>query len=207
MENKFDFRLNIDYIQIMNEKLKELREKRGLSQAEVALEIGVSRQMYNKYERGDTEPSLSSIKALCKLYAVSYEELLDSSEKEKSSLTYKINESYGSQMVASPGEKYGISSSAFGTENYFVQIMNLLPHLLLSEKSRLLTAVSQSITEDVEAQNKTRKSQAMKVNQKDVYFPTDEEYRDGMKKFFNYAKSKHFTSNGEKWTREDMHER
>lgn len=191
----------------MKNKLKELREKRGLSQAEVAQEIGVSRQMYNKYERGDTEPSLNSVKALCTLYAVSYEELLDSGTEQKSSPTYTIKESFNNMHVSSPASEYGTSASAFGTENYFAQIIALLPHLLLSEKSRLLTAVSQSITEDVEAQTKGRKSQPMKVNQKDVHFPTDEEYKKGLEELFNYAKSKHFSSNGAKWTREEMHER
>lgn len=197
----------------MKEKLKELREKRGLSQAEVAQEIGISRQMYNKYERGDTEPSLSAIKALCTLYAVPYEELLDSISSE-SAKTYKITDSVSDMVVSSPAVPYGAiktsptsSPSPYGTENYFAQIMSLLPKLLLSEKSRLLTAVAQSLTEEVEVQSKSRKSQSMKVNQNDVYFPTEEEYRQNMTAFLDYAKSKHFNSNGENWTREDMHER
>ena len=194
----------------MNNKLKELREKRGLSQAEVAQEIGISRQMYNKYERGDTEPSLSAIKALCTLYAVSYEELLDSEP------AYKIKDSVSDMIVSSPAVPYGaINSSSsplspispYGTENYFTQIMSLLPKLLLSEKSRLLTAVAQSMTEEVEVQTRSRKSQPMKVNQNDVYFPTDEEYEKNMTEFLNYAKAGHFSSNGDKWTREEMHER
>ena len=95
----------------MKEKLKELREKRGLSQAEVAQEIGISRQMYNKYERGDTEPSLTVIKGLCTLYAVSYEELLDSNsysaftvenESKKTESVYIIADSTGDMGVSSP---------------------------------------------------------------------------------------------------------
>ncbi len=201
----------------MKSKLKVLREKRGLSQAEVAQEIGISRQMYNKYERGDTKPSLSSIKALCTLYAVSYEELIDSvdsidstkideteaKEPEKDTSLYKIENSYGLMAVAS-------SHVAYGTENYYSQIIQLLPHLLLSEKSRLLTAVAESMTEEVEIKTKEsreRKSQPMKVNQIDVYFPTEEEHKENLAEFLQYANSNHFTSNGKKWTREEMHER
>lgn len=190
----------------MNEKLKELREKRGLSQAEVAQEIGVSRQMYNKYERGDTEPSLSSIKALCRLYNVSYEEILDSGYDSKTSLVYDIKESICEKAVESPAVSYGIkkaSSPAFGTENYYAQILNLLPHLLLSEKSRLLAAVAQSLTDEVEG----KRTQLKKVDQSKVYFPTHEESEKGLNEFIEYAHSKHFNSHGEKWTREDMHER
>ena len=86
----------------MNNKLKELREKRGLSQAEVAQEIGISRQMYNKYERGDTEPSLSAIKALCTLYNVSYEELLNSPAYSDSPV-YNIDQSFGKKVLDYPG--------------------------------------------------------------------------------------------------------
>lgn len=201
----------------MKSKLKELREKRGLSQAEVAQEIGISRQMYNKYERGDTEPSLSSIKALSTLYAVSYDELIDSAdsmdstkidetkaeESEKGTAVYKIDNSYGAMAVASP-------PVAYGTENYYAQIIQLLPHLLLSEKSRLLTAIAESLTEEVEIktrESRERKSQPRKVNQKDVYFPTEEEFRHGLEESSKYADSIGFNTHGGKWTREEMHER
>lgn len=190
----------------MNDKLKELREKRGLSQAEVAQEIGISRQMYNKYERGDTEPSLSAIKALCTLYDVSYEELLNSANDVNSSPLYNIDQSIGEKSVESPAVPYGVknaSSPAFGTENYYAQIINLLPHLLLSEKSRLLSAVAQSLTEEVEG----KKSQPMKVDQSKVYFPTHEEYEKGMAELLKSAKSSHYSSHGVKWTRDEMHER
>lgn len=197
----------------MKNKLKELREKRGLSQAEVAQEIGISRQMYNKYERGDTEPSLSSLKALCTLYAVPYEELLGSSQvmtqkSQDDAAVYHFDDSAGEAFVASPAVSCSIpESSPFGTENYFAQIMSLLPKLLLSEKSRLLTAVAQSMTEEIEVQTKTRKSQPLKVNQKDVHFPTEEEYRHGMEKLQEFTESIGFSTKGVKWTREEMNER
>lgn len=173
----------------MNIKLKQLREKRGLSQAEVAQEIGISRQMYNKYERGDTEPSLSVIRSLCTLYDISYEDLLG---KENSS---------GEMEVASPTVAY--KSPAYGTENYYAKILALLPHLLLSEKSRLLSEIADSITSEVEG----RKSQPMKVNQNDVYIPTEEEYKAAFKRTLKIVEGKHYSSNGAKWTREEMHER
>lgn len=189
----------------MNNKLKELREKRGLSQAEVAQEIGISRQMYNKYERGDTEPSLSAIKALCTLYNVSYEELLNSPAYSDSPV-YNIDQSFGKKVLESLAVPYGAakaSSPAFGTENYYAQIINLLPHLLLSEKSRLLTEVAESITNEVEG----KKSQPMKVDQSKVYFPTHEEYEKGLNELLEFTEKIDFRTNGVKWTREEMHER
>lgn len=188
----------------MNIKLKQLREKRGLSQAEVAQEIGISRQMYNKYERGDTEPSLSVIRSLCTLYDISYEDLLgkeNSSEKTKVSYSYNPKISSGEMEVASPTVAY--KSPAYGTENYYAKILALLPHLLLSEKSRLLSEIADSITSEVEG----RKSQPMKVNQNDVYIPTEEEYKKGLEKTLEYAKKIGFNTHGVKWTREEMNER
>lgn len=191
----------------MNNKLKQLREKRGLSQAQVAQEIGISRQMYNKYERGDTEPSLSVIRSLCILYNVTYEELLTQSQSISASDQISYEESSDESLsVASPAVSYCVRktvSPAFGTENYYAQIINLLPHLLLSEKSRLLSTIAQSISDEVEG----RKSQPMKVNQNDVYFPTYEEFKDDFSKFIEFAKENHIKSNGVKWTREEMHER
>ncbi len=184
----------------MEQKLKELREKRGLSQAEVAQEIGISRQMYNKYERGDTEPSLSAIKALCTLYDISYDELLNSKEPVKKNVRYELDPSFGETAVASP-------VLAFGTENYYSQIIKLLPHLLLSEKSRLLTAVAQSMTEEVELESKKRKSQPQKVNWNDIQIPVKEEAQKNMTEFLQYAHSHSIDFQGKKWTREDMHER
>lgn len=184
----------------MQQKLKELREKRGLSQAEVAQEIGISRQMYNKYERGDTEPSLSAIKALCTLYDISYDELLDSEEHTKKNACYEIDPSFGVIAVASP-------VFAFGTENYYAQIIKLLPHLLLSEKSRLLTAVAQSMTEEIELESKKRKSQLQKVNWNDIHIPLKEEAQKNMADFLQYAHSHSTDFKGKNWTREEMNER
>lgn len=184
----------------MQQKLKELREKRGLSQAEVAQEIGISRQMYNKYERGDTEPSLNAIKALCTLYDISYDELLNSGEHVKKNVHYEIESSFGETAVASP-------ALAFGTENYYSQIIKLLPHLLLSEKSRLLTAVAQSMTEEIELESKKRKSQQQKVNWNDIHTPVKEEAEKNMADFLQYAHSHSTDLQGKKWTREGMHER
>lgn len=175
----------------MKDKLKQLREKRGLSQAEVAQEIGISRQMYNKYERGDTEPSLSAIRAICKLYAVSPNTLLG--QEQKSYDDVKLPEPLA---VASP-------QAAYGTKNYFAEIMKLLPHLLLSEKSRLLNEVSQSIVSEVEG----RKSQPMKVDQNNVRVPTYEEFNAAFERTINLVKGKNYNSHGAKWTREEMHER
>lgn len=58
------------------EKLYELRRASGMSQEELAEKLGVSRQAVSKWESGTTQPELSKLIELSKLYSVSVDELL-----------------------------------------------------------------------------------------------------------------------------------
>ncbi len=49
-------------------KLKQARKAAKLSQEQVALEINISRSNISKYENGDLEPNIETIKKLIKLY-------------------------------------------------------------------------------------------------------------------------------------------
>ena len=65
----------------LTEKLIALRKKAGLSQAELAERIGVSRQAVSRqavsrWEVGDAAPSVGNLAALGKLYRVPLEDLL-----------------------------------------------------------------------------------------------------------------------------------
>lgn len=57
------------------ERLRMLREEKGLSQAEVAKFLGISRPAYVQYETGKTKPS-RTIKKLCALFNVSSDYIL-----------------------------------------------------------------------------------------------------------------------------------
>ena len=54
----------------MREKLIQLREEKGLTQAEVASFLGLSRQAYTMYESGQRTPKASTVKKLCELFEV-----------------------------------------------------------------------------------------------------------------------------------------
>ena len=58
-------------------KLKELREKHGLSQEKFADEIGVSRQIVSRWEKGKVIPNVSSVKKICDYYGISTNLLLN----------------------------------------------------------------------------------------------------------------------------------
>lgn len=49
-----------------NERMREARARKGLSQAELAKLVGVSRQTVNAVERGDYNPTINLCIAICK---------------------------------------------------------------------------------------------------------------------------------------------
>ena len=61
----------------LNEKLAHLRKKEGLSQIEVSEKLAVSRQAVSRWESGESRPSTDNLQALCKLYHVPLDHLLD----------------------------------------------------------------------------------------------------------------------------------
>lgn len=59
------------------DKIREIREKRGLSQKELAVKIGVAKSTYSLYESGKREPDVEKIKKIAKVLEVSGDDLLD----------------------------------------------------------------------------------------------------------------------------------
>lgn len=61
----------------MRNRIHELRAERSWSQADVARELGMSRQSVNAIETGRFDPSLPTAFALARLFGVTIEELFD----------------------------------------------------------------------------------------------------------------------------------
>ena len=59
-----------------NENLKIARERKGLSQKDIAEGIGVAKSTYSLYESGNREPNVQTIKKIADLLNVSADELL-----------------------------------------------------------------------------------------------------------------------------------
>ena len=66
----------------LEKKLVRLRKKEGMSQADVSEKLNVSRQAVSRWEAGDSRPSIENLQALCKLYNVKLNDLLDESNEE-----------------------------------------------------------------------------------------------------------------------------
>lgn len=63
-----------------NEKLQELRKKKGLTQEELAQSLYVSRTAISKWESGRGYPSIESLKGIAKFFSVTVDELLSPNE-------------------------------------------------------------------------------------------------------------------------------
>ena len=64
-------------------RLRELRENRELSQAEMAKKLGVSQQTYSRYESHTTEIPLKLLITLVELYDTSTDYLLGITNQDK----------------------------------------------------------------------------------------------------------------------------
>lgn len=58
------------------EQLKILRKRERLTQAEIALKLGVDRSTYAKYENGQSEPNFETIQTLAAMFGVSVDFLI-----------------------------------------------------------------------------------------------------------------------------------
>ena len=65
-----------EYIIMEKIALKELREWKGISQMQLAEEIGVNHRTISQYENGTREPDIQTIKKLCKYLGVTAGQLI-----------------------------------------------------------------------------------------------------------------------------------
>ena len=66
----------------LGEKLTQARKAAGLTQADVAAKLNVSRQAVSRWESGQSKPSTERLLALGELYGVSIDQLLNTGNAE-----------------------------------------------------------------------------------------------------------------------------
>ncbi|MDY0277935.1 MAG: helix-turn-helix transcriptional regulator [Acholeplasma sp.] len=99
--------------------IQQLRIKKGLTQAQLAEELGITDKAVGKWEQGQGDPDLSLIKPISKFFGISTDELLNGALDEFSS---DINKSIYEKVVLSGLDKLpkfieqGID--LFGTDEY-----------------------------------------------------------------------------------------
>ena len=63
---KFSYNFNMDIAKRVGENLKQARRAKGLSQTQLAAELGKYQPDYSNYERGKTQLDYEKIEYLCK---------------------------------------------------------------------------------------------------------------------------------------------
>lgn len=83
---------------ILAVKLRKLREERKWSQLEVASELNISQSAYNKWESGQSKPTLHNLNKLSAIFGISLLDLIQAriSNSDLSSLALK--ESFNLQL-------------------------------------------------------------------------------------------------------------
>ena len=92
----------------------ELRSRAGLSQSELAAEVGVTNKAVSKWEVGKAKPSIDMIRKLAALFHISVDELLNRREEENKVDVTKI--------VITGGPCAGKSTAMSWVQNAFTQM-------------------------------------------------------------------------------------
>lgn len=72
----------IDFVKV-GKRIADLRRSFGLSQDELAEKLFVTRQAVSKWENGMSVPSIDILSDICRMFSVSFEELLGLFDKER----------------------------------------------------------------------------------------------------------------------------
>ena len=105
---------------ITAERIKQLRKKKGVSQAELAELIGVKTNTVSTWERGTRKPDFEALNLLSNYFEVSFEYILGSSDKEEA------------RVVPTQDELDELALSALADELYD----NVKKYCMLSNKSQ-----------------------------------------------------------------------
>jgi len=172
------------YVISMYKALKNLREQNNYSQNSIATFLGISRQMYIKYEQGEVEPPVKVITQLAKFYRVPYEYILD--DKIGGVPVFEEH-----QYIKSEENTFEVASAtpAYGVSSYLQSVMNMLPKLIYSEQLQVLSKLCEMVkTETEEKKEPSKKMQAYQ-------------------RLLALNEELHLSSEGRTWTREELHER
>ena len=184
----------------MNNTIKALREQNNYSQAAVAQFLGISRQMYIKYENGLVEPPVKIVSELAHFYHVTYDFIIDDSLSNKKCV-YDIPEvkplevhvsapQYSSEKKYGSSVAYDLSSRKIQPQSmYLKSIAEMLPKLIYREQLLVLEMVAEIV----------RNATAEKI--------MPEKKKPAIEQLLMLNEKYHLKSDGTKWTREEIYER
>lgn len=133
----------------MNKTLCKLRIQNNYSQAAIASFLGISRQMYIKYENGEALPPVKSVVSLANFYHVPYDVILedqlkDYGQDELPAAEYEIADDSGLS------ESGGVFVPRRAPSYYLNAILLMLPKLAYKEQLKVLEKISGMVQEATE---------------------------------------------------------
>lgn len=85
---------------MFSKKLKELRLKANLTQVQIAQELDITQQSYQKWESGKSKPNLNTLEMFSDFFGVSIEELLSDGTVRIESILNADKISYKNQLLS-----------------------------------------------------------------------------------------------------------
>lgn len=85
---------------MFSKNLKDLRLKANLTQAQIAQELDITQQSYQKWESGKSKPTLNTLEMFSDFFGVSIEELLSNGTVRIESILNADKISYMSQLLS-----------------------------------------------------------------------------------------------------------
>ena len=76
----------------MGDKIKELREKSGMTQTDLAERVGVSKSVVSAYEKGIRNPSNKVLEQIAEIYGVSLLSFFEKGHWEHEAITINISD-------------------------------------------------------------------------------------------------------------------
>ncbi len=181
------------YPQNMEITLRKLREQNNYSQATVASCLGISRQMYIKYENGESIPSVKVVKDLSDFYRVPYDVIIEdklaaeNAKRNESQDLYKQEEGYGSLEVHFAEPEYNAQK---GSSSYYLEsIIKMLPKLVYKEQLVVLEKLCGMVQTETQKNMKPKKQ------------------RSAYERLMELSNKYHGKSDGTKRTRDEIYER
>jgi len=182
----------------MKDTLKYLRMQNDFSQNKVADYLGISRQMYIKYEAGETEPTVKCVRELSKLYKVSYDVLIDDKYKEEvgklsKEETYE-NKSESAMEVHSSAPAYtasNVNADALNFRQAWGLLFKLNSEDLIRLATRALKLVEEKKRKPVEETPEMSMEEKMRLFNKFNGFIKDVKIEDWKSAKMEYLKEKY----------------
>jgi transcriptional regulator with XRE-family HTH domain len=125
----------------VNDKIRLIREAKGLTQEQVAEKMEMSPNAYGNIERGDNDPKLSKLQKIAEIFEIELSELISLSEKENLTINFSNYQENGKFTKS----KVYISSSNSELEKQ--QLINELKDKELAMQQREIENLKIQITQ------------------------------------------------------------